>query len=141
MTGTVVKHHHREFLWPRNPVVPYVIKLEHGTIGFASLDCDTCVRAAMLAPDQCVHPSDGPCLSKSTEPRFSEGPRIECFVNRKWLVGTVVMQHYREIAWPPSKRFAYVVRLDSGLSVCAPMDRTKSELFALPQRRPLQEGQ
>ncbi|KAH8061715.1 pyridine nucleotide-disulfide oxidoreductase [Aureococcus anophagefferens] len=48
--GAVVKLYHREADWPEGEVVPYQVRLDDGTLIYAPLDVDGCVR---------LRPSDG----------------------------------------------------------------------------------
>ena len=49
-SGAVVKLYHRESDWPEGEVVPYQVRLDDGTLIYAPLDVDGCVR---------LRPSDG----------------------------------------------------------------------------------
>jgi len=54
--------------------------------------------------------------------RFQVGDRVECNCDG-WRLGTIVKTWYREPGWEEERAVPYQVKLDSGMTIFAPMDQ------------------
>lgn len=55
-------------------------------------------------------------------PRFAVNAKVECRLVDQWFLGTVMRLRWREKGWGDRRTAPYIVRLDDGRTVFAPLD-------------------
>ena len=107
--GTVIRLWYEPNLPGVIAVAPYQVLLESGSIVFAPVDDDLCIRLC-TKPQIKIHlPKEGTPL------RFDVGDRVEVMTNFVYMPGTIVGLWPKSDFWEEGGTVPYAVRLDNGM--------------------------